>query len=189
MAEPVNGGNSNPGQSPKELSMEVRLLLAFLLMGAVMFVTPYLPFFKTTAPQGGKPPETTATAPGGPPVQPGQRRRPPAGVTAEAAQAAPAGPLSASATPQQPMPNLTVETDLYRISFSNQGATVRSWLLKATDAKGRIKYRGNDGKPLDLINPAASPPCAAPPHHPLSDRRAWNSRSPSISPANSPAPR
>ena len=40
MAESVNGGNSsNP---PKEMSMEVRLLLAFLLMGAVMFVTPYI---------------------------------------------------------------------------------------------------------------------------------------------------
>ena len=58
MAETVNGGNSsNP---PKEMSMEMRLLLAFLLMGAVMFVTPY--FFKSLAP------ETTPPATGrGPP--------------------------------------------------------------------------------------------------------------------------
>jgi YidC/Oxa1 family membrane protein insertase len=146
--------------------MEVRLLLAFLLMGAVMFVTPYLPFFKTTPPPGGKSPETTATAPGGQPAQPGRPpEATPPSATAEA-QAAPAGPLSASATPQQSLPNLTVETDLYRISFSNQGATVRSWLLTAKDNKGRIKYRGNDGKPLDLINPAAGPPCAAPPTPP-----------------------
>ena len=47
MAESVNGGG-DPNQPPKEMSMEVRLLLAFLLMGAVMFLTPYL--FKTVAP-------------------------------------------------------------------------------------------------------------------------------------------
>ena len=29
------------GNSGKEMSMETRLLLAFLLMGAVMFLTPY----------------------------------------------------------------------------------------------------------------------------------------------------
>ena len=46
MAESVNGGD--PQQPSKEMSMEVRLLLAFLLMGAVMFLTPYL--FKTVAP-------------------------------------------------------------------------------------------------------------------------------------------
>jgi len=36
MAESVNGGGG-PNQPPKEMSMEVRLLLTFLLMGAVMF--------------------------------------------------------------------------------------------------------------------------------------------------------
>ena len=42
MAESVNGGSNTPAQPPKEMSMEVRLLIAFLLMGAVMFVTPYI---------------------------------------------------------------------------------------------------------------------------------------------------
>src|SRR6476469_957879 len=46
MAEPVSGGPGN--QSPKEMSMEVRLLLAFVLMGAVMFVSQY--FFKSQTP-------------------------------------------------------------------------------------------------------------------------------------------
>ena len=50
MAESVNGGSGNPATPPKkEMSMEVRLLLAFLLMGVVMFVTPY--FFKSQQPQ------------------------------------------------------------------------------------------------------------------------------------------
>src|ERR1039457_877371 len=109
MAEPANGGNSgsnkNPRQPPKELSMEVRLLLAFLLMGAVMFLWPYLPFFKTAAPPGGKSPETIATAPGG---QPGE---PPAEATRPPAAAATAQPASetasASATLQESLPNFT----------------------------------------------------------------------------------
>src|SRR3954447_14650499 len=46
MAEPVNGGTGS--QPPKEMSMEVRLLLAFVLMGAVMFVSQY--FFKSQTP-------------------------------------------------------------------------------------------------------------------------------------------
>src|SRR5258708_4777775 len=141
MAEPANGGNSgsnnSPGQPPKEMSMEVRLLLAFLLMGAVMFVTPYLPWFKTVAPPGGSPPETAAGTPGGPTAPPGQppSATPPA-ATAETTQPAPPGPASESATPQESLPIFTLETNLYRISFSNQGATVRSWLLTEKDAKG-----------------------------------------------------
>jgi len=46
MAEPVIGGNGS--KPPKEMSMEVRLLLAFVLMGAVMFVSQY--FFKSQTP-------------------------------------------------------------------------------------------------------------------------------------------
>src|ERR1039458_10515469 len=48
MAEPNSGGTGGPGQPKKELSMELRLLLAFILMGVVLFVTPY--FYKTVAP-------------------------------------------------------------------------------------------------------------------------------------------
>jgi len=157
MAESVNGGNGNTqGQPPKELSMELRLLLAFLLMGAVMFVTPYLPFFKAPPPAGGKPPETAVEAPGGQPAQPPA----PAGQPATPNEApAAAAAATAAATAQESLPILTIETDVYKISFSNQGATVRSWLLKTTDAKGKLRYKGNDGKPLDLINSAAHPPC------------------------------
>ena len=42
---------------------------------------------------------------------------------------------------------MIVDTDLFTVAFSNQGATVRSWRLK--------KYRGNDGKYLELVNVAA----------------------------------
>jgi YidC/Oxa1 family membrane protein insertase len=41
-----------------------------------------------------------------------------------------------------------VENELYRITFTNRGAQVTSWILK--------KYKDNDGKPLDLVNQDAA---------------------------------
>ena len=140
MPEPVNGGNQNATQPPKEMSMEVRLLLAFLLMGAVMFLTPY--FFKTPTPPPAKKAAQQTAAPAASPNAPPADAAPP---TAEAVvEATPAVP----ATAQQALPPFLIDTDLFRIAFSNQGATVRSWQLK--------KYKGNDNKPLELMNTAAN---------------------------------
>ncbi|MGC2162494.1 MAG: membrane protein insertase YidC [Silvibacterium sp.] len=41
-----------------------------------------------------------------------------------------------------------VENELYRVTFTNRGAQVKSWILK--------KYKDNDGKPLDLVNQEAA---------------------------------
>ncbi|MDT7815783.1 MAG: YidC/Oxa1 family rane protein insertase, partial [Acidobacteriaceae bacterium] len=41
-----------------------------------------------------------------------------------------------------------VENELYRITFSNRGGQVVSWILK--------KYKDDAGKPLDLVNPKAA---------------------------------
>jgi YidC/Oxa1 family membrane protein insertase len=41
-----------------------------------------------------------------------------------------------------------VENELYKITFTNRGAQVKSWILK--------KYKDNDGKPLDLVNQKAA---------------------------------
>jgi YidC/Oxa1 family membrane protein insertase len=41
-----------------------------------------------------------------------------------------------------------VENELYRITFTNRGAQVKSWILK--------KYKDNNGKPLDLVNDKAA---------------------------------
>jgi YidC/Oxa1 family membrane protein insertase len=147
MAESVNGGSGNPAQPPrKEMSMEVRLLLAFLLMGAVMFLTPYL--FKSTAPPPAKKVEQTAPA-----QQPPPENTPPAPAAKTAQPERPAKKVSHKAvasvptTPQKAEPALLINTDLFTVAFSNQGGTVRSWRLK--------KYRGNDGKELELVNVAA----------------------------------
>ncbi|MGA9628222.1 MAG: membrane protein insertase YidC [Bryobacteraceae bacterium] len=146
MAESVNGGG-DPNQPPKEMSMEVRLLLAFLLMGAVMFLTPYL--FKTAAPPppvkkveqaATTPPPVPEAIPAAPVVERANAERPAKKGSSKAAPSVPS-------TPQKVEPALIVDTDLFTVAFSNQGATVRSWRLK--------KYRGNDGKYLELVNLAA----------------------------------
>src|SRR5580698_3805796 len=68
MAELNSGGTSGGSGKPKELSMELRLLLAFILMGVVLFVTPY--FYKTVVPPAKKAVPAAATtvppAPGAP---------------------------------------------------------------------------------------------------------------------------
>jgi YidC/Oxa1 family membrane protein insertase len=131
---------NKPGK--KELSMEQRLLLAFLLMGLVLFLTPY--FYK--APPAPK----TNTA----------DKSQPAADTAKLA----APPASAAATaPAQPVPGqieapseqqFVIDTDIYRVTLSNRGASVRGWILK--------KYKDHAGQPLELVN-AASFSKAAPP--------------------------
>jgi len=143
MAEPVNGGA--PNQPPKEMSMEIRLLLAFILMGVVMFLTPYL--FKSNTPpaakkEAAKTAETTAAPAAAAPAA-HDAAKPAAAETAAAT-----GPANSPATAQQVLPVLTIVTNKYKVAFSNQGANVRSWQLKG--------YKGNDEKPLELTNTAVT---------------------------------
>ncbi len=124
--------------------MEVRLLLAFLLMGAVMFLTPY--FFKSQVPasrQEGRADRVPNHARHARRVRPTPRplRRPTSRKSRLPRPCPPAPP------PQKPEPAVDHRDRSVQDAFSNQGATVRSWLLK--------KYKGNDNKPLDLVNTAA----------------------------------
>src|SRR5205814_388577 len=78
---------------------------------------------------------------------------------AEAPQTAPPTPApQATNAPGQVQGSqaeeFTIETDLYRVQFSNQGAVVRSWILKA--------YKDGSGKPLDLVNTKALTKVPAP---------------------------
>jgi YidC/Oxa1 family membrane protein insertase len=142
MADPVNGGSGS--KPPKEMSMEVRLLLAFVLMGAVMFVSQY--FLKSQSPPPGQ--KTAQTAdPAAKKDAEAPKEAPPAAAPDQAKVEA---PLAPGATPERSLPHLTVETDLYKVTFSNQGGTVRGWVLK--------NVKGNDSKPLELVNTASNTP-------------------------------
>src|SRR6185295_12693669 len=102
----------------KELTMELRLLIAFLLMGAVIFVTPY--FYKPTPP--GPTADKTAAKPGS--VTP-EQAKPPAPAPKLPAEAAIPGQIQAEKDE-----SITIDTDLLTVTFSNRGAVVRDWVLK-----------------------------------------------------------
>ena len=125
----------NPQHEP---GSEKRLLLVFVLTFVVMLL--FQPLLKKYMPQ---------------PVTPAQQN--------QATQTQPAAPTTPTATavsaPPTPAAGVTkqgasetetvIENDLYRITFSNRGAQVKSWILKKFDNDA-----GNG--PLDLVNPAAA---------------------------------
>src|SRR5208283_4058021 len=113
----------NPLNPQPEHETQWRLMLAFLLMGAVLFLTPY--FYKSVTP---------ASSPSKPAAATTEEAQPTATPEA-AAEAAPtpsatlsrsaAAPVSAAA-PE----TFIVDTKLYHVVLSNQGGVVRSWVLK-----------------------------------------------------------
>ena len=120
------------------------MVLAFVLMGLVIVVSQY--FMKPV-------PAPTATKEGAEksarPVNPTAVEKPP--------QPAPAPPKTAQMPGQIHADQETVfgvDTDVYRVVFSNRGAVVRSWVLK--------DYKDRDGKPLELVNQVALPKVPAP---------------------------
>ena len=134
-----------PNGKKKELSMEMRLLLAFGLMGVVLFATQYL------IPKAPVKPAT-------PPAQQAQQiAKPPEAAPAKAAAkpvavARASGKKSAKAVPVAAVVADTEETRIldtgvYRIVFSNRGASIRSWILK--------NYNDINGKPIELIDDRA----------------------------------
>lgn len=91
--------------------------------------------------------------------------KPQAGLSTKTTAAAPAAPREvpvARATSERLM---VVESALYRVEISNQGAVVRSWTLK--------KYLDDEKppRPLDLVNPEASPQFGWPLSLQLADNR------------------
>jgi YidC/Oxa1 family membrane protein insertase len=98
---------------------------------------------KTTPPPSTTPPIAAQQTPTTPAPVASVATPPPAAARAASPRvpAVPSVEASAEAT-------TIVENDLYRITFSNRGAQVTSWILK--------DYKDLDGKPLDLIHPQAA---------------------------------
>jgi YidC/Oxa1 family membrane protein insertase len=125
----------------KELTTEQRMLLAFGLMGVVLILSQYIlpappePAQKKDKAAATAPKETSPAAP--------KAAEPPPAVAAPVA--APAAPQQQVAAGQEE--SIVVETDVYRITFSNRGAVVKSWVLK--------KYQDSTGKPQELLNQRA----------------------------------
>ncbi|MBI4907509.1 MAG: membrane protein insertase YidC [Acidobacteria bacterium] len=140
--KPTSNTPAKPG-AKKELSMEMRLVIAFVLMGAVLFLTPY--FIKTPSPAPAAKKQETAQSKdaGGKDAAKDAAQPTPASPAKPAAPAAtpPAGAIAA----ERQDDGIVLETDLYRVTFSNRGAVVRSWVLK--------KFLDSSKKQVELVNP------------------------------------
>ena len=123
----------NPQHEPGN---ERRLLLIFLVTFVAMLL--FEPLFKKYFPQPA-PQENRQTQ-----TQPAQTQTAPA-EAAVPAVAAPAGVTKQASSETETV----IENDLYRITFTNKGAQVKSWILKKFD---------NDAQngPLDLVNQDAA---------------------------------
>jgi len=129
----------NPQQDP---GTERRLLLVFVLTFLVILL--FQPLLKKYLPH--------QEAPAKPKQVQSQAAQAPAASTPAPSAAAAAQPKSvapAAAERASSESETVIENDLYRITFSNRGAQVKSWVLK--------KYDDEQGKPLELVNdPAAA---------------------------------
>ena len=132
-------GNKGLGKPPEQMSTETRLMLAFLLMGVIMLVTQF--FYKPPAPSANAK-KTTQTSASQAVVTPAPGEAQVPAISAQADQTP-----SAPVTQAPPQPPLVINTDKYKITFSNQGGNVRSWQLKTAFALG---------KPLELVNTVAT---------------------------------
>jgi YidC/Oxa1 family membrane protein insertase len=132
----------------KELSMEARLLIAFVLMGLVLFLTPYI-YKPATAPApGANVPAVSKT------TNAKEASTPP---PAEAVPAPPPLPAAAEMPGQihgDTEETVAVDTNLYHVVFSNKGAVIKSWVLK--------DFKDHEGRLLDLVDPAAQGKAPAP---------------------------
>ncbi len=141
MAEYKNP-NQQGGKQDTSSLLVFTIVFAAILLG-MQFFRPKHPV--TTSPAQSTPTKTTAT------------QQTNAGATGSASPDAAVNgdeagkSADASATPKVAAADestTTVENELYRITFSNRGGEVTSWILK--------KYTAYDGKPLDLVHPAAA---------------------------------
>ena len=117
--------------------MERRVLLVFLLTFAVIVLFQAVLKKYPAAPP---PPSTNQTHPPAPTAPPATGA---ASVPRQAATSAIAGAKQASTESET-----VVENDLYRITFTNRGAQVKSWVLK--------KFDDDHGRPLELVNRLAA---------------------------------
>jgi YidC/Oxa1 family membrane protein insertase len=120
--------------------MERRLLIVFALTFLVIIVCQ--PLLKKYLPQTVTPPAQTQTQ------NQAAAPIPEAGNSSGARLPSPAAPLAAGMKQANAESETVIENDLYRITFTNVGGRVKSWILK--------KYDDEKGEPLDVVNSAAA---------------------------------
>lgn len=124
-----------PGAPNQDPGMEKNLLIAFALMAVVIFGSQYL-LPQPETPAKKEAPKTAAAPPITPTAAIEKKQE---GTT----QDKPAAPQAVAAAKEE----LTrIETDLYKVEFTNKGGVASSWVLK--------KFKDSKGHPLQLVHTA-----------------------------------
>jgi YidC/Oxa1 family membrane protein insertase len=129
----------NPQQEP---GAEKRLLLVFVLTFVVLII--FQPLLKKYLPQAPAAPQQQSSSA---PTQ--AAAEPSTASSASASTTTPGKPAVIASKQASSEAETVIENDLYKITFTNRGAQVKSWILKKFD---------NDAQngPLELVNNAAS---------------------------------
>lgn len=124
-----------PNSPQNEPGTEKNLLIAFALMALVIWGTQY--FMPQTQPvKKTEAPKAAAQAPA-----PAPAATPASGTLTAATKGDAATPAAVTGTKEE---FYTIETDFYKVKFSNKGGVVTSWILK--------KYKDSGNKPLELVH-------------------------------------
>ena len=142
-----------PNKEKKEIPNELRMVIAFVLMGLILVATPYIykkigiiPATVTPTQPAVAVQPATAVQPSGVERQAGAMKS--AVAASDAQSPAPeTGPV-AGAMAGVSESEWTLDNGVYRVVFSNRGAVVKSWTLR--------NYKDASGKPLELVNARGS---------------------------------
>jgi YidC/Oxa1 family membrane protein insertase len=135
----------NPQQEPG--GGDKRMLMVFAVTFALIILSQIFLFKKSPA----KPNATEnlpAASQSAPSSATGTPAAPPVAAQASSQTSASTRPSQVAAQVASSEGETVVENPVYRITFTNRGAQVKSWVLK--------KYKDDDGKPLDLVHKDAS---------------------------------
>ena len=134
----------NPNQQGGGGGTDSRTLLAFTVIFFAIFLG--LQYFRSKkAPEPAPTTQQQSASTAATPLP----AVPPTSAAGSAMTAAPEAATAAGTVAASSETASVVENELYKITFTNRGAQVKSWILK--------KYTGEDGKPLDLVNHEAAP--------------------------------
>ena len=126
--------------SSKRVIIAFALSFAILMAWRVLFPPPAEPPAKTSGPAQAP---AARPKPGAPPAS----ASPTDSTKPSPATAAPSAPATLGVQMGSKAEEIIIENDVARITFSTEGAVVKSWVLK--------KYKGEKGQPLDIVNAAA----------------------------------
>ncbi len=129
-----NGPGTGGGQDNRSF-----LLMMFVMMGVLFGLQYWRTRHNPQVAESNAP--AAITAPATP--RPGQDN-----TAAGAALATTPAPPALNAVQATAENATVVENELYRITFSNRGGAVTSWILK--------RYKDNSGQPLDIVNEGAA---------------------------------